>query len=97
MTFNEYWHGESRLVDIYKEANELKKIKRNQELWLQGLYNYKAFTSVMNMFAYGLNGNKGKRPDGYCEQPLPITETEQQWAKQQRIEATKRFFEQGQK
>ncbi len=97
MPYEEYWYGSPYLVGIYKKAFELQKINENQKLWLQGLYNYKAFSAVIENFAYGLNGCKGKRPEPYIDKPLPITDIEKQWDKQERIEKTKQFFMDGQK
>lgn len=59
------------LVKYYKEAYELKREQRNQELWLQGLYVYEAICDVspiLNPFA-----KKGTKPVPYMAEPYPLT------------------------
>jgi len=68
----EYWEGDPYLVRVYKRAHELRNEQRNQEMWLQGLYNCKAFDAVINMFSWGLNGKKGAKPNGYIEKPVDL-------------------------
>lgn len=74
MTYEQYWNADPYLAVYYRKAHELKVEERNQELWLQGLYNYKAFSAVIDMFAYGLGGKKGRRPKGYIEKPIDLKE-----------------------
>ncbi len=70
-----YWDGCTEDLPIYARAHELKVEARNQELWLQGLYNYEAFSVVL---ANGF-GKKGGKKEKYPEQPYritPLTEAE---------------------
>ena len=97
MTYTEFWHGDVRQLKFYRDAWERKREYLNQELWLQGLYNYRAHKAVMEAFAYGLGGGKGKRPDGYVEKPVPVTERERAAELKRRQEYTLRWVEQGQK
>ena len=96
MTYNDFWHGDIRQMRYYRDAWERKRANTNEELWLQGLYNYRAFKAVMEMFSYGLAGGKGKKPEGYCDRPQPITELEKEAEKKRRIEHTLRWVEKGQ-
>lgn len=73
MTYEQYWHGPPRLVETYRELHKLKIQQRNEELWLQGLYNYDAL-------AVCLNNTLSKRRKDYMKEPLklfPPTEDEQ--------------------
>ena len=63
---DEFWYGESRLTEVYREAHELKMEMTNQQLWLQGLYNSNAFSVVVSN-AFG-KGQKQK----YLEKPIEI-------------------------
>jgi len=66
MSADEFWFGESRLTEAYREAHELKMEIVNQQLWLQGLYNSNAFSVVIsNAFS---KGQKQK----YLEKPIEI-------------------------
>ena len=66
---------------------------RNYELWLQGLYNFRAVSAALAMAFWN---RKGKKPEGYLENPIPITEREKEADKQRRIEKTLEFFRKGQ-
>lgn len=75
MTLDEYWNGSSVLCKYYREANKIQIERKNQELWLQGLYVCDAFAVVLsNAFA-----KKGSKKSKYLEEPIqlfPLTEEE---------------------
>lgn len=90
MSYQEYWYASPFLTKTYYDAHTYKVRQRNEELWLQGLYNYQAFSSVMAQFSYSLGGNKGTRPKGYIEKPIDITpKTEQEKRKDREKEQAK--------
>lgn len=64
MSYEEYWYGESNLVSYYKNAFDYKRKMRNEELWIQGMYNLKAVSVALN--------NAFKGHDKYFEKPLDI-------------------------
>ena len=71
MTHEQYWDGDCTLVKYYRKAEELRNEKRNQELWLQGMYVYEAICDVspiLHAFA-----KKGTKPTPYPTKPYPIT------------------------
>jgi hypothetical protein len=35
MTYHEYWDGDATMVKYFREADELKRERRNSDLWLQ--------------------------------------------------------------
>ena len=86
MTWDQYWHGDPWMVVSYAEAHKLAIEQRNQELWLQGLYNHDAFAVVLsNAFAA-----KGTVPKKYLEKPLDILpKTEEQRAADEERELRK--------
>lgn len=68
MTWEQYWNGDPWMVVYYSQAHDLAIRQRNQELWMQGLYNHDAFAVVLaNAFA-----QKGTTPKKYLEKPLDI-------------------------
>lgn len=73
MSYQEFWFASPFLVQTYYDAHTYRIRQRNEELWLQGLYNYSAFSSVINSFAWSLGGGKGSKPKGYMEKPIDIT------------------------
>lgn len=93
---DEYWHGDYTSLQYYVKAHELRNEQRNQEMWLQGLYNYKAFESVIGMFSWGLGGRKGSKPESYISSPIPITEREKEVERQRAIAKTLAWVKQGQ-
>ena len=71
MTYEQYWEGDCTLVKYYRKAEELRNEKRNQELWLQGMYVYEAICDVspiLHAFA-----KKGTKPAPYSTKPYPLT------------------------
>lgn len=51
---------------------------------MQARYNYEAFQTALNMFSYGLNGGKGKKPAPFRDRPYAITDREKE-AEQERL------------
>lgn len=71
MTYEQYWNGDPMLAKYYRQADEMRNDRRNQELWLQGMYIYEALCDVapvMNSMA-----KKGTKPSPYSERPYAIT------------------------
>ena len=95
MSPEQYWDGDCTLVKYYRKAEELRNDKRNQELWLQGMYIYEAICDVspiLHAFA-----KKGAKPHPYPSKPYAISEKqvrqEQKEKERKRIEKGKRFME----
>ena len=71
MTPEQYWEGDCTLTKYYRKAEELRNEKRNQELWLQGMYIYEALCDVSPVLhAYA---KKGTKPSPYSSKPYPLT------------------------
>jgi len=71
MTYNQFWRDDPLIAVHYRNAEKLRNDKRNQELWLQGMYIYQALcdvSPVLNAFA-----KKGTKPNPYLDKPYPIT------------------------
>ena len=95
MTSEQYWDGDCTLPKYYRKAEELRNERRNQELWLQGMYVYEAICDVapiLHAFA-----KKGTKPTPYASKPYPLTEKQverEEEEKQRKIsEKGKRFME----
>lgn len=75
MTYDEFWNQDVSLVLYYREAQELRDRRRNQEAWLQGMYFYEALCDASPLFRTTFK--KGTiRPEPYVKEPYPITATE---------------------
>lgn len=70
MTYEQYWYDDPYLVRVYKRAYDIKKQEQNQILWLQGLYNFNAFATVIGNFGAAMAGKKGDA--SYLKEPLDI-------------------------
>lgn len=71
MTEEQYWDRDCCLVKFYREAEEIRKERFNQEAWLQGMYIYDALTRVSPIFhAFA---KKGTKAQPYVEEAYPIS------------------------
>ena len=74
MTYEQFWEGQPSLVVFYRQADEMRRKRRNQEMWLQGRYIYNAigsFAEILPAFP-----KKGAKVQPYIEEPFPITLSE---------------------
>ena len=85
VTYEQYWNEDCTLVKYYREAFEIKKRIRNQELWLQGKYFYDALIEVSPILrAFAKNGST---PEPYTSEPYPLSEKELQEKKEREAKA----------
>lgn len=72
MSYDEFWYEDVRKVVAYRKANELRDRRRNQELWLQGMYIYEALCDASPLFRFSMKKGVVK-PEPYAKEPYPIT------------------------
>lgn len=75
MSYDEFWHRNTKVHKAYRDAFEQKKAYRNWEMWWQGGYIYEALLKVAPVMraAFG----KGRvEPGKYSEEPYPLTRKE---------------------
>ena len=95
MTYEQYWNDDPTLTKYYRKADEMRKERINEQLWLQGMYVYEALCDVSPILrAYA---KKGTKPQPYSEKPYPITKEQRRREKEekerQRFEKGKRVME----
>ena len=95
MTYEQFWDGDPTLTKYYRMAEELKIERRNQELWLQGLYVYEAICDIAPILQMG--AKRGTKAQPYPDRPYAITEKQrkreaEEREKQNALKA-KRFME----
>lgn len=74
MTYDQYWNEDCQLVVYYRKAHRIRNDRKNEELWLQGMYFYEALCDVSPILhAFAKNGTK---PIPYPNRPYALTETE---------------------
>lgn len=85
MTYEQYWEQDCNLVKFYREAEELRSERLNQQAWLQGMYVYDALARISPILqAFAKKGTKAKP---YVEQPYPITKKSGEKHKKERDKA----------
>lgn len=88
MTADEFWNQDCLLTKYYRKAFEMKKNRKNEELWLQGLYMYNALCSVSPLLhAFAKDGTTALP---YLDKPIPLTQKE---AEEREIAAQKERYE----
>lgn len=70
MTEEQYWDKDCLLVKYFREAEELRIQKANQQAWLQGKYIYDALACVSPIFRSF--SKKGTKATPYLEEAYPI-------------------------
>ena len=95
MTPEQYWEGDCDLAKYYRKAEEMRNERRNQELWLQGMYIYEAIcdaSPILHAFA-----KKGAKPHPYPSKPYAINEKQIKQEREEKERAMvakgKRFME----
>ena len=72
MTYDQFWNDDPSLAHYYRQADEIRVERKNQEVWLQGLYVYEAICDVAPILQ--AMAKKGTKARPYPEQPYAITE-----------------------
>lgn len=69
MSYEQFWFDEPSIVAAYRKADEIRRRRMNEELWLSGIYTSEALASTVgNMFS--------KEKYHYPSEPKPITRAE---------------------
>lgn len=85
MTADEFWNQDCALTKYYRKAHAMRLDRKNEELWLQGLYIYEALCDVspiLHAFA-----KPGTKPQSYPNEPYPRTEKEAEFRENKAREA----------
>ena len=82
MTPEQYWDGDPLLAKYYRKADELKQKRKNQDLWLQGMYIYEALCDVAPIFQ--AFAKRGTKPAPYPDHPYSLTTKEREDETKQR-------------
>ena len=72
MSYDEYWRMDCELVRDYRQAYEYKQEYDNSQLWLQGLYVYRAIEAQRPGWVF--YGKKPPKPEKYLEEPIAVTD-----------------------
>ena len=84
MTPEQYWDGDPSLAKYYRKAHELQRKRRNEDLWLQGMYIYEALCDVSPLLqAFAKRGTKAHP---YVDHPYSITRDDRKEEKKRKEE-----------
>jgi len=65
MTYEQFWYGDPWMARAYKEMHNLKRKERNEEMWVNGMYQLSALSVALhNAF--------DKNKINYMKEPLNI-------------------------
>lgn len=97
MSYDDYWNGDPDMAQAYIKAHEIKNEQKNQEMWLQGWYVFKAIEiSLYNQPAFA----KPPKYEPYLKEPVritPLTEEEREAEEQKKLDEVVAYFENFQK
>lgn len=82
MTYEQYWYQDPMLIKAYIKAEEYKQVRRNQDLWLQGLYVHIAIGDLVPILNPFSKQHKAKK---YLEKPIPTTQKELELQEEARV------------
>jgi len=74
MTYDQFWFGDPMIARVYKEKYKLERKQRNEEMWINGMYQLSALSVA-------LNNAFNKRKIEYIKEPFeifPKTEAEKE-------------------
>ena len=92
MTWNEFWHCNTKVHRAYRLAWKQKKAYRNWEMWWQGGYIYEALLKVAPVMRAAFGSGKVE-PGKYSDEPYPLTKKEaESMQERKRQEAMKRML-----
>lgn len=80
MTEQQYFDGDSCLVIHYRQADKIRKQRKNEFAWLQGMYIYDAILNA----SPALRAIGGSEPIPYRDEPYPITQEDAEKAEEKR-------------
>ena len=92
MTYEQYWNDDPEIATFYRKAEEIRNEKRNQELWLQGMYFYEALCDASPIFHDF--AKKGTKPAPYPSHPYSLTSKQ---IEEERVEHERKVSEKGKK
>lgn len=92
MTYDQFWNDDCVLARDYRKAEKINQKRRNQELWLQGMYIYDALCCVsplLQAFA-----PKGTHAQPYPKEPYALDDQDKKDAEER---AAKKMRDKGMK
>ena len=70
MTYDEYWYGDPLMVRAFYKADKLRRERRDEEAWTQGIY----FMSALNASVGNMFRKEGQQAIEYPEKPFSMSD-----------------------
>jgi len=86
VSYDEFWYGDYSKLKYFRELHNLEIERKNQELWMQGLYFYEAICCALEN-AFAKSGTPRKK---YPEKPhriTPLSEDEKKIEQKKQVES----------
>jgi len=74
MTYDEFWYDDCCKAKYYRQAFEISKNRKNQEMWIMGAYVYEAICDVSPVLHAFAKSNT--KPLPYLSEPFPLSKKE---------------------
>lgn len=88
MSWEQFWEGEPSLVRAYRQADKLRRRRKNEELWLSGAYTAEALmATVGNMFSKSTKHTYPTEPFAITEDEVRERKAREERLKMERIKA----------
>ena len=88
MNYEQFWHDRPELVVAYRRADEIRRRRKNEELWLAGIYTADAIAATVgNMFSKGQKNNYPSEPRAITLSEVEERRDRERKAKEEQIKA----------
>ena len=74
MSYDDFWYKDPMIAKAYIEADKIRRKRKNEELWLQGYYNYIAFSYITPVLQFG--AKRGTKIVPYPSEPIALSQEE---------------------
>lgn len=85
MTYEQFWYGEPSIAKAFYEFSKLENKKKNEEMWVNGLY-------TLDALQVALNNAFDKHKIKYMQKPLDIYPKTEMEKEVERHEKTNKFI-----
>ena len=88
MSYEQFWDGSPEMVVPYRKADEIRRRRRNEELWIAGMYTADALAATVgNMFSKGTKHTYPSEPRAITLSELNERRERDRKAKEEQIKA----------
>lgn len=90
MSYHDFWNCDPKMYIAYREAHKLDIKRRNEEMWLQGLYNFEAFSKAISNIHLD---NKSHKINKYRDKPFEMFEKTEAEKRAEKVNAKQKVID----